>query len=56
MKKQEILDLIAAGENSRVEFKLDDFVRGIVGKASVKKPKSVGKTSDKIISAIRNNA
>ncbi len=56
MKKQEILALVAAGENSRVEFKLDDFVRVTVGKASVKKPKSVGKASDKIISAIWNNA
>jgi len=56
MKKQEILALIAAGENSRVEFKLDEFVRGTVGKASVKKPKNVGKASDKIISTIRNNS
>jgi len=56
VKKQEILDQIAAGENSRVEFNLDDFARGTVGKASVKKPKSVGETSDKIISSIRNNA
>ncbi len=41
MKKQEIFDLIAAGENSRVYF--DDFVHVTVGKASVKNSKNVGK-------------
>ncbi|MCD6526173.1 MAG: hypothetical protein J7K75_04170 [Desulfuromonas sp.] len=43
-EKQEIFDLIAAGENSRVDF--DDFVHVTVGKASVKMGSVAGKTLD----------
>jgi len=47
MKKQDILDLIANGENSGVEFKLDEIRPELLARAA--------KTSGKILAICRGN-